>query len=206
LKEERCGIRARPLHCLDHVPQTYGETGRRACSGFSSLGEDRQKGHGAAHQTCLAHLARDVAYADEASDDMLPSRLELWLKRAFALAEGIETFAASTIAAKRRALERSLADILAAPTACDLARDLQHKFRRARDQLLTFAAWPGLVEPTNNACERALRPAVVQRKVTNGYRAMWAAQGEADIRTVVDTARLRTGAASFQTILNAVAR
>src|SRR5919107_262663 len=28
-----------------------------------------QQGHGAAHQTCLAHLARDVAYADEASDD-----------------------------------------------------------------------------------------------------------------------------------------
>ena len=83
-----------------------------------------QQGHGVAHQTCLAHLARDVAFVDEASEDMLPSRLRLWLKRAFALADGIETFAASTIAAKRRALERSLADILAAPTACDLARDL----------------------------------------------------------------------------------
>lgn len=164
-----------------------------------------QQGHGMAHQTCLAHLARDVAYVDEASDDMLPSRLRLWLKRAFALAEGIETFAASTIATKRRALERSLADILAAPTTCDLARDLQMKFRRARDQLLVFADWPGLVEPTNNACERALRPAVVQRKVTNGYRAMWAANGEADVRTVVDTARLRTGARPFQTISNALA-
>jgi len=164
-----------------------------------------QQGHGVAHQTCLAHLARDVAYADEASEDMLPSRLRLWLKRAFALANGIETFAASTITAKRRALERSLADILAAPTGCDLARDLQMKFRRARDQLLVFAAYPGLVEPTNNACERALRPAVIQRKVTNGYRAMWAANGEADVRTVVDTARLRTDVRSFQTILNAIA-
>jgi len=131
-----------------------------------------QQGHGAAHQTCLAHLARDVAYADQTSDDMLPSRLRLWLKRAFALADAIKTFATSTIAVKRRALERSLADILAAPTACDLARDLQMKFRRARDQLLVFAAYPGLVEPTNNACERALRPAVIQRKITNGYRAM----------------------------------
>ena len=37
----------------------------------------------------------------------------------------------------------------------------------------------------NNACERALRPAVVQRKATNGYPAMWAATGEADVRTVV---------------------
>ena len=84
-----------------------------------------QQGHAAAHQTCLAHLARDVAYAEEASDDRLPSRLTLWLKRAFALSDGIDTFAPSTIAAKRRALERSLADILATPTACDLARDIQ---------------------------------------------------------------------------------
>ena len=84
---------------------------------------------------------------------MLPSRLRFWLKRTFALADGIETFATSTIATKRRALERSLADILAAPTECELAHDLQMKFRRARDQLLVFAAYPGLVEPTNNACE-----------------------------------------------------
>ena len=163
-----------------------------------------QQGHASAHQTCLAHLARDVAYADEASEDILPSRLRLWLQRAFALADGIGTLAASSIASKRRALERSLDDILAASASCDLARDIQNKFRRARDQLLTFAHWPGLVEPTNNACERALRPAVIQRKVTNGYRAMWAAQGEADIRTVVDTARLAPGANPFKTILQTV--
>ena len=53
------------------------------------------------------------------------------------------------------------------------------------------------------ACERLLRPAVVQRKVTNGYRAMWAAEGEADIRTVVDTARL-SGNTAFGTILRTV--
>jgi transposase len=163
-----------------------------------------QQGHADAHQTCLAHLARDVAYADEASADVLPSRLKLWLHRAFALAEGVATLAASSIARKRRVLERSLDAILAAPTACDLARDLQNKFRRARDQLLTFAHWPGMVEATNNACERALRPAVIQRKVTNGYRAMWAAEGEAAIRTVVDTARLGPGTNAFNTILQTV--
>src|SRR5215204_598604 len=162
-----------------------------------------QQGHADAHQTCLAHLARDVAYADEASEDVLPSRLRLWLQKAFALADGLGTLATSTIASKRRGLERSLDDILAALTSCDLARDIQNKFRRARDQLLTFALWPGMVEATNNACERALRPAVIQRKVTNGYRAMWAAKGEAAVRTVVDTERL-TGASPFGTILRTV--
>ena len=163
-----------------------------------------QQGHADAHQTCLAHLARDVAYADEASEDILPSRLKLWLHRVFALAESVGTLATSTIARKRRALERSLDAILAAPTSCDLAHTLQSKVRRARDQLLTFAHWPGMVEATNNACERALRPAVIQRKVTNGYRALWAAKGEADIRTVVDTARLGLGTNAFKTILQTV--
>jgi transposase len=163
-----------------------------------------QQGHGAAHQTCLAHLARDVAYAVEVSEDRLPWRLQLWLQAVFSLSERVTTLATSTLAAKRRALERQLADILAAASSCDLTRALQAKISRARDQLLTFLEHPGLVEATNNACERALRPAVVQRKVTNGYRAMWAARGEAAIRTVVDTARLTPGATVFGTILATV--
>ncbi len=48
-----------------------------------------------------------------------------------------------------------------------------------------------------------LRPSVIQRKVTNGYRAKWATDAEADVRTTVDTARL-TGANPFSTILGAV--
>ncbi|MEE7464806.1 IS66 family transposase, partial [Methylobacterium fujisawaense] len=86
---------------------------------------------------------------------------------------------------------------------CDLTRDLQAKINRARDQLLVFLAYPGQVEPTNNGSERLLRPAVVQRKVTNGYRAMWAAEGEAAIRTVVDTARI-TGSSPFSTVLKTI--
>jgi transposase len=39
--------------------------------------------------------------------------------------------------------------------------------------------------------------------MTNGYRAMWAAEGEAAIRTVVDTARL-TGHRPCGTILKTV--
>ena len=159
-----------------------------------------QQGHAAEHQTCLAHLARDVAYVVEVSDDPVPFRLQLWLRSVFALAERVTDLAASTLAAKRRSLDQQLGAILATASRCDLTRELQAKIGRARDQLLVFLAYPGRVEPTNNGCERSLRPAVVQRKVTNGYRAMWAAEGEADIRTVIDTARL-TGTSTFGTIL-----
>ncbi|NEU14873.1 IS66 family transposase [Methylobacterium sp. BTF04] len=162
-----------------------------------------QQGHAAEHQTCLAHLARDVAYVVEASDDPVPWRLQFWLHSVFALAEHVTDLAASTLATKRRTLDRQLGAILATPSRCDLTRDLQAKIGRARHQLLVFLDHPGAVEPTNNGCERALRPAVVQRKVTNGYRAMWAAEGEAAVRTVVDTARL-AGAPIFGTILKTV--
>ena len=162
-----------------------------------------QQGHAAEHQTCLAHLARDVAYVVEASDDPVPWRLQLWLQSVFAVAERVTTLATSTLAAKRRSLDRQLGAILATPSRCDLTRDLQAKIGRARGQLLVFLAHPGSVEPTNNGSERLLRPSVIQRKMTNGYRAMWAAEGEADIRTVVDTARL-TGTSPFATILKTV--
>jgi transposase len=162
-----------------------------------------QQGHAVSHQTCLAHLARDVAYAVDTSDDPVPWRLQLWLRSVFALAEHVTDLATSTLAAKRRSLDQQLGAILATPSRCDLTRDLQAKIGRARNQLLVFFDHPGAVEPTNNGSERLLRPAVIQRKVTNGYRAMWAAEGEAAIRTVVDTARL-TGASPFGTILKTV--
>ena len=115
-----------------------------------------QQGHAAEHQTCLAHLARDVAYAVEVSDDPVPWRLQLWLQSVFALAERVTDLAASTLSAKRRSLDRQLGDILATPGRCDLTRELQAKISRARDQLLVFLAYPGKVEPTNNGAEREL--------------------------------------------------
>ncbi len=133
-----------------------------------------QQKHGERHQTCLAHLAR-----------------------------GITGFAASTVARKKKELEKRLGALLASATGCDLARELPAKIGRARDQLLTFCDFPGEVDPTNNTSERKLRPCVIQRKVTNGYRAMWAAKAEADLRTTVDTARLK-GANPFDIVLATV--
>src|SRR5450432_406884 len=163
-----------------------------------------QQTHGVRHQTCLAHLARDTAFAFEHGSDDLPLRFKLWLGKAFDLARAIADFAASTLTRKKRDLERQLETLLAAPTRCDLARQLQAKIGRARNQLLTFCDYPGEVDVTNNTSERKLRPCIIQRKVTNGYRAMWAAEAEADVRTTIDTARLR-GANPFGVIVNTLA-
>ena len=163
-----------------------------------------QQNHAVQHQTCLAHLARNTAFAHEHGTDRVPSRLQLWFGKVFDLANNITKFARSTIIARRKALEKALGGILATASSCELAKALQAKIARARHQLLTFCDFEGAVDPTNNACERALRPAVIQRKVTNGYRAMWAAEAEANLRTTVDTARL-TGQNPYKTILAALA-
>jgi transposase len=92
-----------------------------------------QQKHGAAHQTCLAHLARDAAFALEHGADDPPLPFKLWFGRAFDLAADIASFKASTIANKMRALEQQLAALLAAATGCGLARQLQAKIGRAQD-------------------------------------------------------------------------
>jgi transposase len=92
-----------------------------------------QQGHGERQQTCLAHLARDVAYALEASDDLLPPRLKWWLDRDFRLARHLTDLAASTLARKRRELEEVLDALLKAPATCDLIRAIQTRMSRARD-------------------------------------------------------------------------
>ena len=163
-----------------------------------------QQSHGRRHQTCLAHLARDTAFALEHGSDDLPLWFKLWFDSAFALARVIPDRATSTIVAKKRQLEKRLTELLTLKTGCELAQALQAKIARARHQLLTFCDYAGEVDATNNGSERKLRPCVIQRKVTNGYRAMWAAKAEAEVRTTVDTAKLK-GANTFDVIAAALA-
>lgn len=162
-----------------------------------------QQGHGERHQTCLAHLARDIAFALEVSDDPAPFRLKLWMDDVFTVWRSLADAAASTVARKRRNLENRIGEILCARSDCDVTRALLRKIANARDQLLTFLDAPDLVQPTNNACERALRPAVISRKVTNGFRSSWAAQADAALRTVIDTERL-AGVSPYHAIRNTI--
>ena len=68
----------------------------------------------------------------------------------------------------------------------------------ARDKLLVFLTRRD-VEPTSNESERNLRPSVIFRKVTNGFRSDWGAKVYADLCSIVGTARLN-GRSSFAAI------
>jgi len=66
---------------------------------------------------------------------------------------------------------------------------LQHRYRKHR-QSLFVCLYRSDVEPTNNRSERALRPSVIHRKVTGGFRSGWGARAYAALASVIDTAEL----------------
>jgi len=149
-----------------------------------------QLGHGAVRQMCLAHLLRDATYATEEGDEGFAPGFRFLLLRAVAVGRRRDTLKDSTLAQCHADLERRLDRLLAAPMpAHPAARRLFRARRRDRDDLFRFVTRRD-VPYTNNACERALRPSVIFRKVTGGFRAEWGAKVYAAAATVIATGRL----------------
>lgn len=149
-----------------------------------------QRGHADAWQMCLAHLLRDAQYAMDCGDAGFSARLKLWLLRALAIGKRRHRLRDTTLAHYRADLDRRLDRIMAQspPHGRDGER-LRRRIGRYRGHLLLFVTDRD-VPPTNNVSERALRPSVIFRKVTNGFRSEWGAATYAAFRTVVSTAKL----------------
>jgi len=180
--------------------------GHRPRVWISDLWKPQLAAPAARYQVCLAHQLRDLEYARQgghglarewarATDAVLRWAVRLWRQRADA------ALAPDAVAAQVAAIGRATDRLLAQELPAGWSRDLQARFRAHRSGLLTCLDDPA-VPPTNNASERSLRPGVVHRKVTGGFRSEAAAQGYAAIRTVADTARKR-GQDAFAALLDA---
>ena len=162
-----------------------------------------QLGHGAARQMCLAHLLRDAAYASEDGDGGFAPGFRLLLLQAMAIGKRRAGLKDSTLAQYHAGLERRLDRLLSGPMPQrPAARRLFRAMRRDRDDLFRFIIRRN-VPYTNNACERALRPSVIFRKVTGGFRAEWGAKVYAAAASVIATGRLhgRTAFGALQAAL-----
>jgi len=114
----------------------------------------------------------------------------LRLLRAVAIGKRRDRLADSTLAQYRADLDRRLDRLLSGPEPKPkTARRLFRAMRRDRDDLFRFVTRRD-VPYTNNACERALRPSVIFRKVTGGFRAEWGAKVYAAAASVIATGRL----------------
>ena len=160
--------------------------------------------HAEAHQFCLAHLIRDAQYAIDHGDTIFAPAFKAFLKDACAVGRRRPNLADATIAAHRRRLVRELDRLLDLEPTDAEGRHLRDTIEvTARDKLLVFLTRRD-VEPTNNESERELRPSVIFRKVTNGFRSEWGAKVYADLCSIVGTGR-RIGRSAISAIRAALA-
>ena len=129
-----------------------------------------QRGHAEDWQMCLAHLLRDAQFAIDCGDTAFAAPLRRLPLRAITIGRPRDTLKGSTLAQYRADFDRRLGRIMAAAPACREREQLRRRIGRDRAHLFVFVTDRD-VAATNNVSERNLRPSVIFRKVTNGFRA-----------------------------------
>ena len=147
-----------------------------------------QRGHAMQWQVCLAHLLRDARYAVECGDTAFSAAFKRLLLRAIAIGRRRDALKDATLAQYHADLDRRLDRIMAAVPIGEPGRKLRKRIAANRAHLFVFATNRN-VPYTNNVSERNLRPSVIFRKVTNGFRCEWGAETYAAFRSVVSTAK-----------------
>ena len=142
------------------------------------------------NQVCLAHLIHDVQYAIDEGDRIFAPALCHLLGRACRIGRRRHRLADATLKTYAVRLEARLDDIMRLTPTHAAGVKLQHVIKKIRRHLFVFVT-NRAIPPTNNGSERALRPCVTFRKITNGFRTAWGARLYADIRSVIETARRR---------------
>ena len=148
-----------------------------------------QRGHGVLWQVCLAHLLRDAKYAIECGDTAFSAPFRWLLLRAIAIGRRRDVLKDATLKQYLYDLDRRLDRIMAAVPIGEAGRKLHKRMLANRAHLFVFMS-NRAVPCTNNVSERHLRPSVIFRKVTNGFRCEWGAQTYAAFRSVVSTAKV----------------
>ena len=144
-------------------------------------------------QFCLAHLIRDVKFLTTLPDDddkRFGERLLIDFRRLFHfwhLRQKIpkERFDRIMFRIKDRVLQLAEAR---AEGERSKSRTLAKRLVKHGDAIFRFLFDP-TVEPTNNAAERSIRAAVIDRRITQGSRSLMGLQWNGRIWTVMDTCR-----------------
>ena len=147
-----------------------------------------QRGHAVEWQVCLAHLLRDARYAVECGDTAFSAAFKRLLLRAIAIGRRRDTLKDTTLKQYHADLDRRLDRIMAAVPIGEPGRKLRKRIAANRGHLFVFVT-NRCVPYTNNVSERCLRPSVIFRKVTNGFRCEWGTETYAAFRSVVSTAK-----------------
>jgi transposase len=152
------------------------------------------------HQLCLPHQIRAVQGLIDRRPHLRWAREMQTLFRA-AIHLGHQRDAMTPRGFRRQVtlLERRL-DRLLQRSFTGPGTNLLDRYRTHRAHLFVFLHRTD-VPADNNACERALRPSVIHRKVMGSFRSEWGAHAYAALATVLDTAK-RAGVNLFQKLVS----
>jgi hypothetical protein len=142
-------------------------------------------------QKCLTHLLRElrdtVGKNPKLADHEFFRRCKSLTQEMLRLKQRQTTLSKSAYARQVTSVETRLRNLGRKEWNQADADRLAGRLRKYRDKLTTFLHQPQ-VDGTNNAAERALRPAVVMRKITGGSRSESGAQAWAILASVMRTA------------------
>jgi len=183
-----------PRRNADVIDAFLGDT--RPEGWVSDLWSPQIKVDATTHQICLAHQIRNLTYAVEADGYLgrvWAIELRHLLGRAIDLGRIRDTVPPTSFARRRLRIEHAVDRLVVRTFLPDQpdtanARRLQARYREHRASLFVFLDRPD-VPPTNNASEQDLRPSVIHRKVTGGYRSQHGADVSAILTSFFATAR-----------------
>lgn len=142
-------------------------------------------------QKCLVHLLRELKTTSEKSpafaDGAFNRRLSRLLGQMLLLKKNKTQLEPEVYEAKVRRLERRLLELGRGNWSEANAKRLAKRLRGHKGELTVFLR-NDEVEGDNNAAERALRPAVVMRKITGGSRSEAGARATAVLLSILRTA------------------
>lgn len=171
----------------DLLGKGFGHNGQTLVSDFYSVYDQFD----APQQKCLTHLLREmrdlVVRRPELASHQFFRRCRRLIRDMLRLGRNRRQLKKADYQVKVDRIEQRLAALAEGEWDDADANRLSRRLDRYRHKLTTFLHKPS-VDPTNNAAERALRPAVVMRKITGGNRSEAGAQAWAILASIMRTA------------------
>lgn len=151
------------------------------------------------HQLCLAHQLRNLqAVVERLPKHFWARHVQSLFRYAIHLHHQRQNLSVEVLTNRIVRLENCFDRLLNQPLEPPEARRLQRRYRKYREALFVFL-YRTDVSPTNNVSERWLRPAVIHRKVSGGFRSDWGAKTYAALKSLTDTGAL-SGLSPFEVI------
>ena len=150
-------------------------------------------------QICLAHQIRNLQGLIEKRPHLAWAKeMQALFRKAIHLGNRRKQMTARGYQRQVTSLEKELERLLKRKFR-GLGSNLLERYRTRRTSLFLFLQRTD-VPAHNNACERALRPSVIHRKVMGSFRSEWGAHAYAALTTVLNTAK-RHGQSAFQKLI-----